>query len=642
MRICRFAVLALLAVLPLGASVAEEIPMKAWVHDPVISSVAVSPDGNSLVALTLSDINEYADITVWDTRDLSKPPRRFKPPNVKALAVGWINDDTLYVFGRNAHDYAGNAKNFKWFKDQAFIVDSEGKKFRTILKNIDSVGTSLFSRMPEDPDKVRVAVTNREFAQDIYEVDLNSYTGRRIVRSASGQRFGGDVHGNVRTRTETVGGGDDIRVEFSYVHPETGDWDVHHALYATERVGLQSAGFDNDGRTVYMLDNKDRDKAIIRKYDLITRELSEPIFADPAIEATGVLQSGRPGERGKLIGFSGMSHDIETLYTDPDWRDIQSRIYAALPGDARHSISSYSDDFTVIVISSTGPKRPTEYHLLINGEQLIALGSSYPHLKPELLADVEFVTYEARDGLEIPGYLTLPTKGEMPYPTVVLPHGGPWARDVPRFDYWVQFLANRGYAVLQPQFRGSQGWGQKLWRAGDKEWGQKMQTDNDDGARYLVERGIADPDRLAIYGYSYGGYAAMAAVVRPDTPYKCAIAGASSDIRNFDRKTFEGGVFGRKFQNSSVGGLNVIEHIEDAKIPVHIFHGERDQNVPIWTSEGYVRALKKAGKPYKYTEVVDMWHSLPWWPQQHLAVLEILEDFLENDCGFGKIQTASN
>lgn len=623
-----------------SANAVEEIPMKAWVHDPLIASVDISPDGNSLVALTLTDINEYAEITVWDTQDLSKPPKRFKPPNVKALSVGWINDDTLYVFGRNAHDYAGNAKNIKWFKDRAFVVDKEGKKFRTILKNVDSVGTNLFNRLPAQRDKILVSVRNLEYAEDIYEVDLNTYLSKRIQRGASGESYDSDVFGKIRGRTEIVGGGDDIRLEFSYVHPETGKWEVHHALMAIERVGWQPAGYDIDGRTVYMRDNQDRDKAIIRKYDLITRESSEPVFADPAIEATGIMQSGRPGELGKLIGFRGMSHDFETIYTDPDWRDIQSRVYAALPRDARHTISSYSDDFTVIVITSTGPKRPAEYYLLINGEQLIALGSSYPYLKPEEMADVSYITYEARDGLEIPAYLTLPTQGEMPFPTVVMPHGGPWARDVPRFDYWVQFLANRGYAVLQPQFRGSQGWGQKLWRAGDKEWGEKMQYDNDDGAYDLVKKGIADPDRLAIYGYSYGGYAAMAAVVSPGTPFKCAIAGASGEIKSFDRRTFENG-FGRKFQNPSVGGLDILANMDKAHIPVHIFHGERDQNVPIWISEAYVRGLKKHKKEYEYTEIVDLWHSLPWWPQHHLAILEILEGFLGEGCGFDEVKVAA-
>lgn len=639
-RTCRFLIPALLALYSAGFAIAQEIPLLAWVHDPLISSVAVSPDGHSLVALTLSDINEYADVTVWDTRDLSKPPKRFRPPKVKALGVNWVNNDLLYVVGRTAHDYQVDTGMIKWFQDKAYLVDTEGKRFKQILKNVDSVGTNLFNRLPDQPGKILVSVRNLQFAEDIYEVDLKTNLKKPVQRGATGESYDSDVFGNIRGRTRIVGGGEDIRVEFSYVHPETGDWEAHHDLYAIERVGMQPAGYDVDGRTVFMLDNKDRDKALIRKYDLITREVSEPIFADPAIQATGVLQSRRPGELGKLIGFSGLSHDIETLYADPDWRDIQSRIYSALPRDARHSISSYSDDFTVMVITSTGPKRPAEYYLLINGEQLISLGSSYPHLKPELMADVNYVTYEARDGLEIPGYLTLPTTGEMPFPTVVMPHGGPWARDVPRFDYWVQFLANRGYAVLQPQFRGSEGWGQKLWRAGDKEWGQKMQYDNDDGAKYLVDRGIADPDRLAIYGYSYGGYAAMAAVVSPETPFKCAIAGASGEIRSFDRRTFENG-FGRQFQNPSVGGLDILSNLDKAHIPVHIFHGERDQNVPIWISEAYVKGLRKNDKEYEYTEILDMWHSLPWWPQHHLAVLEILEGFLAEGCGFNETQVAA-
>lgn len=631
-------VLSVLCVFVSGAASAqapELIPKTAFIHDPVIASVGVSPNGERIVALTLSSVNEAADITVWETADLSKPPKRFKPKDIKVLAVGWLNDDQLYAFGRRKFDYVIGGRTRKWFQDKAYIVDAEGKRFREILRNIESVGTGLFNRLPTEPDKALFSVTNLEFAQDIYEVDLDRFLSKRIQRGATGESYSSDVFGNIRGRTETVGGGDDVRVEFSYVHPEDDSWDVHHALYATEREGMQPAGYDPDGRTVYMLDNKGRDKQVVRKYDLVTRELSDPIFADASVEATGVMQSGRPEELGKLIGFLGLSDEFVTVYSDEAWAALKSRIDSALPDTAYHTITSYSDDFTVVVVSSTGPRQPPAYHLLINGTQLVGLGSSYPYLSPENMAEVQFVTYEARDGLTIPAYLTLPTRGEAPHPAIVMPHGGPWARDVPRFDYWVQFLANRGYAVLQPQFRGSQGWGQELWRAGDKEWGQKMQDDNDDGALWMVEQGIAARDRLAIYGYSYGGYAAMAAVVRPDTPFQCAIAGASSDIRNFDRKTFEGSNFGRKYQNVSVGGMNIIDHIDDAKIPVYIFHGERDQNVPIWTSEGYYNALKRADKPVKYTEVVDMWHSLPWWPQHHLQVLEILEGFLADDCGPG-------
>jgi dipeptidyl aminopeptidase/acylaminoacyl peptidase len=243
--------------------------------------------------------------------------------------------------------------------------------------------------------------------------------------------------------------------------------------------------------------------------------------------------------------------------------------------------------------------------------------------------------YEARDGMTIPAYLTTPNSGSAPYPTVVMPHGGPWARDDLRFDLWAQFLANRGYLVLQPQYRGSQGWGQNLWRAGDKEWGGKMQDDKDDGARWLVEQGFAAKDRIAMYGYSYGGYAAMASIVRPDTPYQCAIAGAGlSELRYFDKVTFEGN-FGREFQNPTIKGLSPLDVAKQASIPIYIFHGDRDQRVPIEQSQKYVRALKRANKDVEYQEIVDLWHSLPWFPQHHLAVLSSIEDYLANRCGPG-------
>jgi len=623
----------LLVVLPCLAS-AEEIPLVAWVHDPLIASVGVSPDGNKLVALTLSDVNEPADITVWDINDLSKPPKRFAPPDVKAIVVGWINDDMLYVIGRQKYDYRIGGTKTKWFRDKTYLVDSKGKRFRTVLENVESVGTSLFNLLPTEPDKILVSVRNLEFAEDIYEVNVKTFLSHRVQRGATGESYMSDVFGEIRARSEIVGGGEDIRIEYSYVDPENGGWDEHFALYATEREGWEPAGFAPDGRTVYVLDNKGRDKKVVREYDLVTRQASAPIFEDPAIEATGVVQSRRPDEMGKLIGFSGLSSDIETIYIDPEWRTLQERLYSALPGDARHTIASYSDDFTVLVIRSEGPRRPPEYHLLVNGEQLIPLGSSYPYLRYEELADVQFVTYTARDGLEIPAYLTIPTSGAEPYPAVVLPHGGPWARDVLRFDYWVQFLANRGYVVIQPQFRGSEGWGQSLWRAGDGEWGQAMQDDNDDAALWLVENGIADPDRLAIFGYSYGGYAAMAAVVRPDTPFQCAIAGAAPELRMADRETFDNR-FGREFQNPSIDGLEIVPELKNAQIPVHIFQGDRDQNVEVRNAHNYVAALEKADKPYQYTEIVDMWHSLPWWPQHHLAILEILENYLAEDCGPG-------
>jgi len=628
------AVLSCVFAAPAGVA-AELIPMNAWIHDPVISSVNVSPDGNSLVALTLSNVNEAPDITIWETSNLSAEPKRFKPKDSKALFVRWLNDDKLLVVGRQKYDYRIGGKVTRWFRDKAYIVDKTDAKFREILSNKESVGTSIFDVLPRHKDKILVTVTNFEFAEDIYEINLDSFLSRRVFRGATGEGFLGDYAGNIFGKSEIRGRGDEARIEYSYRHPETGKWQTHHSLYATRREGMQPVALDRDGRTVYMVDNTGRDKQVIRPYDLITRQLGKPVFADDTIEATTVLQSNQPEDFGKIIGYAGQGIGPFRQYYDEEWNAIQRKVDDALPKDQNHVLSSISDDFSVAVVTSSGPREPGAYYLLVGGSNIVSLGRSMPFLEPDKLAEMKYVTYEARDGLIVPAYLTTPSSGSAPFPTVVLPHGGPWARDDLRFDLWAQFLANRGYMVFQPQYRGSQGWGQNLWRAGDKEWGGKMQDDKDDGARWLVEQGLAAEDRIAMYGYSYGGYAAMASIVRPDPPYQCAIAGAGlSELRYFDKVTFEGN-FGREFQNPTIEGLSPFDVAEKASIPIYIFHGDRDQRVPIEQSRKYVRALKRAGKDVEYEEIVDLWHSYPWFPQHHLAILSSVEDYLGNRCGPG-------
>ena len=633
MKLLAFAALSSCAWMALPVQ-AETIPINAWIHDPVIDSVGVSPDGNQLVALTLADVNAPPQITVWQTEDLSVPPRRFAPVDVKAMGVFWLNNEYLVVVGRQKFDYRVGGLSDKSFRNKLYVVDDEGQRFRELLENQDG-GKDVFDLLPQQEDKFLARLTNREFASDIYEVDLGTFNSRRVYRSARGVGIFADHEGVIRGRQELEGDGEETRIEFSYKHPETGEWELHHELVAVEREGMQPVAFDQDGRRVYMVDNTGRERSVLRTYDLITRELGEPIYGGDGIEAVTVLQASNPDDFGKVIGFRGYAEQPVREYTDPKWAAIQQRLDEALPADQQHRIWDMSDDLTIMVVRSSGPREASTWNLLVNGEQLVPLGRSYPFLEPDKLADMEFVTYEARDGLEIPAFLTRPPEGNEPYPTVVMPHGGPWARDFLGWDRWAQFLANRGYAVLQPQYRGSDGWGQTLWRAGDKEWGQKMQDDKDDGALWLVEQGIADAERIAIFGYSYGGFAAMAASVRTDSPYQCAIAGAGlSELRSFDKVTFEN-PFIRQYQNPTIDGMSPLDHVEDAEIPIYIFHGERDQRVPIVQSEKFVRALQRAGKDVKYQEIVDLWHSNPWWPQHHLAMLSSLEDYLAHECGPG-------
>ncbi|MEM9404240.1 MAG: prolyl oligopeptidase family serine peptidase [Pseudomonadota bacterium] len=618
-------------------AIADLIPMTAWIHDPVISSVRVSPNGNRIAAITLSNVNEAPDVTIWDTSDLSKPPERFKPSDSKAVSVSWLNNETLFVNGLQKFDQRVGGRFIKAIRTRAYLANADAQRFRSLFSGgaeADEIfQVNLFHRLPLEKDNILVEAINFEFASDIYEIDLNTRRSKRVFRGATGESFIPDPYGKIRGRFTFAGDGDTSRIEYAYRHTTDDRWETHHSLIAVDREGMQPVGMDIDGRTVYMRDNKGREKNVIRKYDIVSRELSDPIYADATFEATGVIQSERPEDFGQLIGFTALSDKNIVEYTDEDWAKLQSRIDEALPAEY-NSITSMSDDKTIAVVQSSGPKEPGAFYLLINGEQLMSLGRAYPFLERDKLATMEYVTYKARDGLEIPAYLTYPTEGEAPYPAVVMPHGGPWSRDLYSWDSWAQFLANRGYLVLQPQYRGSDEWGQTLWRAGDREWGQKMQDDKDDGAMWLVEQGLADADRLAMHGFSYGGYASMAAVVRDDPPYQCAIAGAGlAELRTFDKMTFETR-FGRQFQNPTIAGMSPLDEVENASIPLMIYHGDRDQIVPVEQSRKYFKALQRAEKDVEYIEIPDMPHGTPW-PQHRLALFEILEDYLANRCGPG-------
>ena len=241
----------------------------------------------------------------------------------------------------------------------------------------------------------------------------------------------------------------------------------------------------------------------------------------------------------------------------------------------------------------------------------------------------------------IPAFLTLPNPsiyGKGPYPSIVLPHGGPWARDDLGWDFsgWTQYFAARGYVVLQPQFRGSDGWGQKLWRAGDKEWGQKMQDDNDDAAKWLIAQGIAAPDRIAMHGFSYGGYSAMASIVRPNGLYQCAMAGAGvADLAIIKSGILTDSRWGKEFQEPTIDGLDPLRHASEASIPILLYHGDFDHTVDISHSEKYAAALKGAGKDVTFVKIPGLSHSAGDTPELMVKVLTTLEDYLKTKCGPG-------
>jgi dipeptidyl aminopeptidase/acylaminoacyl peptidase len=287
----------------------------------------------------------------------------------------------------------------------------------------------------------------------------------------------------------------------------------------------------------------------------------------------------------------------------------------------------------------SGLTYPTEYYLL-QKQNLRLLAKEYPAIDRAALGTARFVYYPARDGLNIPAYLTVPNEklcGPGPYSAVVHPHGGPWSRDNMNFDNsgWIPLMVTQCRVVLQPQYRGSADWGRTLWFAGDREWGQKMQDDKDDGAKWLASEKLADPRRIAMFGFSYGGYAAFAAAVRPNDLYKCAIAGAGvSDIERIWARFYTNPYY-KEHQEPTVKGLSPLTQADKIKIPIMVYHGDRDQVVPQIQSDLFVDRAKSAGKPVEYHVLKDYAHGPAWTRQTMTQQLTIISDYLKSGCGGG-------
>jgi len=651
---------------------AAPLPAKIFSDPPAISDVQISRDGKHIIALT-SPTGGSPTISVWATDAMDKPLAVISANKVRILGVSFLKNDRLLV--QTIQTFTDG--NRKGHLTRQYVSDLEGKSWTTLLPETRAKSefeaywakfgdANILNTLPADPRHIVVEDGRIDTRGDILKVDIYSGVTERLMRSSD--RFGGfelDLKGEIRTRQEL--GYDNGAVYYAQWirDPSSGEWSEHFRWYAKDREPVSIVGFTEDPNILYIASSKGRDKAGLYVYDIKARQIVEPLLEHKLFDADGVITSTAATDYGRVLGFSYAGPSRSVHWTDETFSALNKSLRAALGvktvtvnwvdpatgaatrlpvvDGADAMITDWSEDLKHFIVEKSGPANPGEYYLLDASGALRLLGKVRPELDAASLGPTRLVQYAARDGLMIPAFLTTPPAGQFgpgPYPTLIEPHGGPWARDDLIWDPagWVQYFASRGYAVLQPQFRGSEGWGQKLWRAGDGEWGQKMQDDKDDGAKWLIDQKIAAPDRIAMFGYSYGGYSALVAAIRPNGLYQCAISGAGAgDLASLKQATFDNR-FQREFQNPTIRGLDALEQAKTAQIPLFIYHGDRDTNVDVKQSRKFVDALKAAGKPHRYLEIKDMGHGyITMEPPMIETQLVEIEKYLNTECGPGGI-----
>ncbi len=651
---------------------AAPLPAKVFSAPTAISDVQISRDGKHIIALT-SPTGQSPTISVWATDALDKPRAVISANKVRILSVRFLKNDRLLV--QTIQTFTDGSR--KGHLARQYVSDLEGKSWTTLLPETRAKSeyeaywakfgdANIINNLPADPRHVVVEDGRIDTRGDILKVDIYSGVTERLMRNSD--RFSGfqlDLKGEIRARQELGYDNGAVYIAQWIRDPSNGEWSEHFRWYGKDREPVSIVGFTEDPNIVYIASSKGRDKAGLYVYDIKARKIVEPLLEHKLFDANGVITSTAAADYGRVLGFRYAGPSRSVYWTDEtfsalnkslrtalgvktvamNWIDPATGASTRLPvtDGADAMITDWSEDLKHFIVEKSGPGNPGEYYLLDASGSLQLLGKVRPDLDTTSLGATRLVQYAARDGLMIPAFLTTPPAdqfGPGPYPTLIEPHGGPWARDDLSWDPagWIQYFASRGYAVLQPQFRGSEGWGQKLWRAGDGEWGQKMQDDKDDGAKWLIDQKIAAPDRIAMFGYSYGGYSALVAAIRPNGLYQCAISGAGAgDLASIKQATFDSR-FLREFQNPTIRGLDALEQAKSAQIPLFIYHGDRDTNVDVKQSRKFVDALKAAGKPHRYLEIKDMGHGfVTMEPAMIETQLVEIEKYLNTECGPGGI-----
>ncbi|TCM21390.1 dipeptidyl aminopeptidase/acylaminoacyl peptidase [Novosphingobium sp. PhB165] len=592
----------------LAHAAVEPPPLDAYGELPRVEDAAISPNGHNLASVT--QVEGDRRISVFDETGAIK--FNVSSGKSKVRSIEWADDDTVLLtnsatvplFGFAAAKYEfygtvilplnGGAAGLVFSKTHSIATVTRGSfGIRQIGgKTVGFYGGIALDTRGTDPQFVHGRTT-------LFAVDLKTNRPRLVANAPAEDHY----------RDWLIDAAGQVSVLLD-IDENSGTWKINAVKGAELARGVDLHGnvslicFGKDGSTVvYSIDDKEGASHWF-EVPLAGGEAHE-ILDDSKIDRIFVDRAN-----GNLLGYRLDGEKATTVMYDPAKQVALNKIFKAFTGRNPHLVD-WTPDFSKVLLNTSGNGDSGTWYLVdVAGRHADPVGNERPAIAAEQVGPISMVQYKAADGLEMDGVLTLPPGREAKnLPIVVLPHGGPAAEDKPVFDWWAQAFASRGYAVFQPNFRGSTGRTDAFRHAGDGQWGRKMQTDISDGLAELVKRGVADPKRACIVGASYGGYAALAGVTLQHGLYRCAVAVAGvADVRlMYDTDLTESG-------DSRMLRKNLLEELGDpsgfdaisprrfaakADAPVLLIHGKDDTVVAYRQSTIMADALKDAGKPYE-------------------------------------------
>ena len=591
---------------PTPAPAPASAPAPAWtIKDfaalPMMERPALSPDG--LHIASRAAVNGAQMLVIADVQE--------GPNRLRLLPMGendlnwwkWVNDDWLIAGIGNET----NVQGMPWYLSRVVSVKRDGSKINILAKNVAAQNADDVIWVARDGSprillsyQTSIYYTDPGFWPKVDEIDITN--GRMHSVIAPRQHVRGwyaDAGGTVRMG---VGYNDATRTAKLLYRP-----DARASFRTVDRANRRN----DESLVVPLLFTADPSKAIASDdrdgtdalYDLnlATLELGQKLFSAPGFDLGGIEEDASG------TGLAGVRYTADAPavhWFDPGLAKVQADIDKAV-GDRRARIISTSRDNQRMIVHVGTPDQPGAYYYYDTAAGAMSVLSRVSDRfgGKTRLSPVKTIRYKARDGLDIAAVLTVPAGREArDLPFILMPHGGPFARDSETWDWWVQFLAWRGYAVLQPNYRGSSGYGTAFAEKGEGQWGLSMQDDLNDAVDWAVKQGIADPKRVCIVGASYGGYAAMRAAQRDGGKYRCAVsyAGVSdlSAMMRYDSRFLNHGTRRdwMKQQAPDFTAVSPVNFAAQFSTPILLMHGKKDRRVQVAQSREMAEKLKAAGK----------------------------------------------
>lgn len=615
-----------------ATAVAAPPPVAAFARLEAIQDVAISPDGARVALLGGPAGARSLNIATLDTAENTSLPLG----DVEAVDIRWAGNSYVIV---RVRFYEKLAQRRDYQFERNIVIDIKGEPIANLMSN-DHASRYLLQqaivRVVEEPKpEVYVMSFGWQFRMSLWRVDPATGHGRLVENGGhSTDYIEPDATGEARVLLESDA--DEVWVR---ARPKgSAKWTKIWSQESESGEGYY-LGYSDPEDAVYFTERQDDGYQVVRHR--LATGLVEPV--GPVLTHEPRLL--RDPVRGLALAISAGAEKPVPHWLDEEIGGVHGRLSAAFPGQ-QVTFFNWSADRMRYVFATSSPDKPPSYYLFDSPKREVSrLGAAYPELDGAALGTTRWITYRARDGLEIPAYVTLPPGHDgVAAPLVVLPHGGPASRDTYSYDWLTQFMATRGYAVLRPQYRGSTGFGLAFEEAGHAEWAGKIQTDILDGVMSLASEGVIDPERVCIVGWSFGGYSALTSAFQFPDAYRCAgsVAGLSDlqmlqlhMVRRAGRHSGGFGYLRKALGNAGRAELKAgspINQVEKITAPVLLIHGALDTTVQIEHSEYLRNAMEAAGKNVEFIRFDDDNHNL-YKATSRLQTLEALASFLAENLG---------